>query len=82
VATGTTEETRGGREERKVHLHPQAPSALLSPNAIDPRLQRQISAREKKKNGVAGDMGSKPTWLRDTARGSEVFLRAPVTLAS
>jgi hypothetical protein len=32
--------------------------------------------------GAAGDTGSEPTWLRDKARGSEVFLRAPAMLAS
>ena len=37
---------------------------------------------EKKKNGTARDMGSEPTRLRNKVRGSEVFLRAPATLAS
>jgi hypothetical protein len=37
---------------------------------------------EKKKNGGGWGYGSKPTRLRDKARGSEVFLGAPTTLAS
>jgi len=47
VATGTTEETRREREERKVHLHPRAPLALLSSNATDPRVAPQREGEEE-----------------------------------
>ena len=49
----------------------------------DPQVEKKRKEPlEKKKNGAAEDTGSEPTRLRDKARGSEVFLRAPVTLVS
>ena len=45
-------------------------------------LRRSSTRGRRRRMGAAEDTGSEPTRLRDKARGSEIFLRAPAMLVS